>query len=91
MDIEERKEDLECSNLGIESKYDEIFVQVKKLLVLARPLMLVNILLYSLQVISVMFVGHQGELALSGASMATSFAFVTGFALVVSLSFTFFF
>ncbi|KAG5593930.1 hypothetical protein H5410_035162 [Solanum commersonii] len=85
MDIEERKEDLECPNLGIERKYDEIFVQVKKLLVLAGPLMLVNILLYSLQVISVMFVGHQGELALSGASMATSFAFVTGFGLLMGM------
>ncbi|XP_055823023.1 protein DETOXIFICATION 16-like [Solanum dulcamara] len=85
MDTEKSKEDLECPNLGIERKYDEIFVQVKKLLVLAGPLMLVNILLYSLQVISVMFVGHQGELALSGASMATSFAFVTGFALLMGM------
>jgi hypothetical protein len=35
--------------------------------------------------ISVMFVGHLGELSLSGASMATSFASVTGFSLLVSL------
>ncbi|KAF8407734.1 hypothetical protein HHK36_006869 [Tetracentron sinense] len=32
--------------------------------------------------ISVMFVGHLGELALSGASMATSFASITGFSLL---------
>lgn len=33
--------------------------------------------------ISVMFVGHVGELALSGASMASSFASVTGFSLLI--------
>jgi MATE family multidrug resistance protein len=33
-----------------------------------------------------MFVGHLGELSLSGASMATSFASVTGFSLLVSFS-----
>ncbi|CAN4084279.1 unnamed protein product [Withania somnifera] len=81
MDSEGRNEDLECSNLENLRKSDEIFPQVKKLLVLAGPLMLVNVLLYSLQVISVMFVGHQGELALSGASMATSFAMGMGSAL----------
>ncbi|XP_060171033.1 protein DETOXIFICATION 16-like [Lycium barbarum] len=82
MDIQERKEDLECPN---SRKSDEIVAQVKKLLVLAGPLMLVNLLLYSLQVISVMFIGHRGELALAGASMATSFAFVTGFSLLMGM------
>ncbi|KAK4337559.1 hypothetical protein RND71_042046 [Anisodus tanguticus] len=82
MDIQERKEDLECPN---SRKSDEIFAQVKKLVVLAGPLMLVNLLLYSFQVISVMFIGHRGELALSGASMATSFAFVTGFSLLMGM------
>ncbi|MCD9560754.1 hypothetical protein HAX54_019545 [Datura stramonium] len=85
MDTEERTEDLQSPNLGNVRKSDEIFGQVKKLLALAGPLMLVNLLLYSLQVISVMFVGHQGELALSGASMATSFAFVTGFGLLMGM------
>ena len=33
-----------------------------------------------------MFVGHLGELALSGSSMATSFASVTGFSLLVSIN-----
>ncbi|XP_060171585.1 protein DETOXIFICATION 16-like [Lycium barbarum] len=32
-----------------------------------------------------MFVGHRGELALSGASLATSFAFVTGFSLLLGM------
>uniref|UniRef100_A0A5B7B3R0 Protein DETOXIFICATION n=1 Tax=Davidia involucrata TaxID=16924 RepID=A0A5B7B3R0_DAVIN len=64
---------------------DEIFTEGKKQLMLAGPLVSVNLLLYCLQVISVMFVGHLGELALSGASMATSFASVTGFSLLTGM------
>ena len=62
----------------------EVFEEVRKQLWLAGPLITVSLLQYSLQMISVMFVGHLGELALSGASMATSFATVTGFSLLVS-------
>ncbi|XP_048228119.1 protein DETOXIFICATION 16 [Ricinus communis] len=61
---------------------DEIVLEVKKQLKLAGPLVSVNFLMYLLQVISVMFVGHLGELSLAGASMATSFASVTGFSLL---------
>ncbi|KAK4256570.1 hypothetical protein QN277_006276 [Acacia crassicarpa] len=64
----------------------QVFEEVRKQLWLAGPLMFVNLLNYCLQVISVMFVGHQGGLALSGASMATSFASVTGFSLLVGMS-----
>lgn len=62
-----------------------VFEEVTKQLWLAGPMISVSLLQYSLQVISVMFVGHLGELSLSGASMATSFASVTGFSLLVSL------
>jgi MATE family multidrug resistance protein len=62
----------------------EVIEEVKKQLWLAGPLFSVGLLHYSLQMISVMFVGHIGELALSGASLATSFASVTGFNLLVS-------
>ncbi|KAF5208095.1 Detoxification-like protein [Thalictrum thalictroides] len=64
---------------------ENIVAEVKKQLWLAGPLISVNLLMYSLQVISVMFVGHLGELALSGASMATSFASVTGFSLLIGM------
>ncbi|XP_021857962.1 protein DETOXIFICATION 16 [Spinacia oleracea] len=60
--------------------------EVKKQVWLAGPLICVNILLFSLQLISVMFVGHLGELPLAGASMATSFATVTGFSLLMGMS-----
>ncbi|KAL2904754.1 Protein DETOXIFICATION 7 [Bienertia sinuspersici] len=38
---------------------------------------------YLLQVISMMMVGHLGQLYLSSAALATSFAGVTGFSLLV--------
>ncbi|RVW29819.1 Protein detoxification 16 [Vitis vinifera] len=94
MDGEDQKPSLESPLISQEAvshskngaKREEILGEVKKQLKIAGPLMLVNVLLYSLQVISVMFVGHLGELALSGASMATSFASVTGFSLICPLN-----
>ncbi|MQM07075.1 hypothetical protein Taro_039910 [Colocasia esculenta] len=62
-----------------------VVAEVRRLLWLAGPLVLVSLLQYSLNVISVMFVGHLGELALAGASMATSFAGVTGFSLLMGM------
>ncbi|KAK9055223.1 hypothetical protein SSX86_026305 [Deinandra increscens subsp. villosa] len=64
---------------------DEIYSEFKKQLYLAGPLMTVNLLICGLSMISVMFVGHLGELALSGASMATSFASVTGTSLMIGM------
>ncbi|XP_034699560.1 protein DETOXIFICATION 16-like isoform X1 [Vitis riparia] len=93
MDGEDQKPSLESPLISQEAvfhsrngaKREEILGEVKKQLKIAGPLMLVNVLLYSLQVISVMFVGHLGELSLSGACMATSFASVTGFSLMIGM------
>ncbi|KAK8515590.1 hypothetical protein V6N13_139438 [Hibiscus sabdariffa] len=75
-----------CKDNSFESQKrfgkDEVLAEVKQQLLLAGPLVSVNFLLFALQLISVMFVGHLGNLALSGASMATSFASVTGFSLL---------
>ncbi|KAM7268506.1 hypothetical protein ACFE04_010672 [Oxalis oulophora] len=65
---------------------EEIVAEVKRQMLLAGPLVTVSFLSFFLQVISVMFVGHLGELALSGASMATSFASVTGFSLLKGMA-----
>lgn len=63
---------------------DDFLVEAKKQILLAGPLLTVNVFTFFIQVISVMFVGHVGgELALSGASTATSFATVTGFSLLI--------
>jgi MATE family multidrug resistance protein len=91
MDLEEEKPSIDLPLISpgtaIKSRHGfskvEIVEEVKKQLVLAGPLVTVNFFIFLLQVISVMFVGHLGELALSGASMATSFASVTGLSLLV--------
>ncbi|KAK1301456.1 MATE efflux family protein 8 [Acorus calamus] len=70
------------SELGLIGKAELLIGEVKRQLYLAGPLIAVSVLQYSLQVISLMFVGHLGKLSLSGASMATSFASVTGFSLL---------
>jgi MATE family multidrug resistance protein len=59
--------------------------EVRRQVGLAAPLVACSLLQYSLQVVSVMFAGHLGELSLSGASVASSFANVTGFSVLVSL------
>ena len=58
--------------------------EVKKQLYLAGPLVAGFLLQNLIQMVSVMFVGHLGELALASASLATAFAGVTGFSLLVS-------
>ncbi|KAB2054984.1 hypothetical protein ES319_A11G004600v1, partial [Gossypium barbadense] len=68
-----------------------IWEEAKKQVWLAGPLIGVSLFQYSIQMISVMLVGHLGELPLSAASMATSFATVTGFSLLVILKHEFVF
>ncbi|KAF3639335.1 putative plant intracellular Ras-group-related LRR protein 1-like [Capsicum annuum] len=63
----------------------EAIEELKKQLELAGPLILVSFLQYFLQMISIMFVGHLGELSLSSATLATSFAGVTGFSFMLGM------
>ncbi|KAK4280737.1 hypothetical protein QN277_012318 [Acacia crassicarpa] len=64
----------------------KVIEEVKRQVRLAFPLFSVGLLHYSLQTISVIFVGQLGTLPLSAASMATSFASVTGFNLLMGLA-----
>ncbi|KAH6822241.1 MATE efflux family protein [Perilla frutescens var. hirtella] len=82
----ESPEKISDENGSIFDNKETIFEELRKQLWLAGPLILVSLLQYCLQLISVMFVGHLGELALSGASMATSFATVTGFSLLMGMA-----
>jgi MATE family multidrug resistance protein len=59
--------------------------EVKKQLWLAGPMIAGALLQNVIQMISVMYVGHLGELPLSGASMGNSFAIVTGLSLLVCI------
>jgi hypothetical protein len=53
---------------------------------LAGPMVLVNLLQYSITVVSVAFVGHLGELELASASIASSLAGVLGYYVLVKPS-----
>ncbi|XP_058727678.1 protein DETOXIFICATION 16-like [Vicia villosa] len=64
----------------------KLIEEVKKQLWLSGPLICVSFLNFAIDLISVMFVGHLGELPLSAASMATSFATLTGFSLLMGMA-----
>ena len=68
--------------MGLRRK--EIVSEVKKQLWLAGPMISVGLFIYSLQIISIMFAGHLGELSLSGAAMATAFLSAFGGRVLVS-------
>ncbi|CAN6283486.1 unnamed protein product [Urochloa humidicola] len=61
-------------------------VETKRLLRLAGPLVASSILQNVVSLVSVMFVGHLGELPLAGASLASSLANVTGFSLLTGMA-----
>lgn len=58
--------------------------EAKKQVLFSLPLVLTNIFYYLITLVSVMFAGHLGELELAGATLANSWATVTGFAFMVS-------
>ena len=61
--------------------------ELKRLGSLAGPMVAVALSQYMLLIISMMMVGHLGELALSSSAIAISLSGVTGFSLLVSLCF----
>ncbi|KAK4851777.1 hypothetical protein QYF36_018359 [Acer negundo] len=50
------------------------------------PMILTNVFYYAIPLVSVMFAGHLGHLQLAGATLANSWATVTGFAFMTGLS-----
>ncbi|GMY18482.1 protein DETOXIFICATION 12-like [Fagus crenata] len=61
-------------------------VELKRLGFLAGPMVTVTLSQYLLQVISMMMVGHLGELALSSTAIAMSLSGVTGFSLLLGMA-----
>ncbi|KAK1301455.1 MATE efflux family protein 5 [Acorus calamus] len=60
--------------------------EVKKLGTIAAPMVAVTVSQYLLQVLSMMMVGHLGELSLSSTAVATSLTSVTGFSLLMGMA-----
>ncbi|XP_051136147.1 protein DETOXIFICATION 19-like [Andrographis paniculata] len=69
-----------CLNkiVDVEEAKDQIF--------LAVPMIVTNVSYYFIPLVSVMFAGHIGESELAAANLANSWAFVTGFDLMVGLT-----
>lgn len=64
--------------------------EMKKVSYIAMPMIVTTVSQNMVRVISMMMIGHLGELSLSGAAIATSLTNVTGFSLLVSsMSFRF--
>ena len=64
-------------------RWGEILEEMKRLCYLAGPMVAVTLSFFLLNVISLMMVGHLGELPLSSTAIAISFAGVTGFSVLV--------
>ncbi|XP_058088091.1 protein DETOXIFICATION 14-like isoform X2 [Magnolia sinica] len=60
--------------------------EMKKLGMLAGPMVTVSVSQYLQQVISLMMVGHLGALSLSSTAIATSLCSVTGFSLIMGMA-----
>ncbi|PUZ75172.1 hypothetical protein GQ55_1G128900 [Panicum hallii var. hallii] len=60
--------------------------EVRKQLYLAGPLVARYLLVNTVQMVSLMFAGHLGELELAGVSVATSFASVTGLSVLAGMA-----
>ncbi|TYG71616.1 hypothetical protein ES288_D05G411300v1 [Gossypium darwinii] len=60
--------------------------EAKKQVLFSLPMIVTNVVYYSITLVSVMFAGHLGELQLAGATLANSWATVTGFAFMTGLS-----
>ncbi|KAI8017827.1 Protein DETOXIFICATION 16 [Camellia lanceoleosa] len=79
---EKQNNNKECPGSDVSG---EITAELYKQVQLAGPLVVVSLLQYSLQIVSVMFIGHLDELSLSSASMASSFTSVTGFSFMLGM------
>uniref|UniRef100_M1A5T2 Protein DETOXIFICATION n=3 Tax=Solanum tuberosum TaxID=4113 RepID=M1A5T2_SOLTU len=69
-----------------EVKWDVIWMEIKKIGYLAGPMASVTLSQYLLQVISMMMVGHLGQLYLSSTAIAVSLATVTGLTLLLGMA-----
>ncbi|WOH10280.1 hypothetical protein DCAR_0729747 [Daucus carota subsp. sativus] len=86
---ESRGEALEAlsSSSSLAKRWEVLVMgEMKKVSYIAMPMVVTTVSQYMLRVISMMMIGHLGELSLSGASIATSLTNVTGFSLLFGMS-----
>nr|KYP42243.1 Protein TRANSPARENT TESTA 12 [Cajanus cajan] len=82
-----RKSSEQENNNGAESPGNTFCQELKRVSSMAAPMVAVTVSQYLLQVVSLMMVGHLGILvSFSGVAIATSFAEVTGFSVLLGMS-----
>ncbi|KAK9750355.1 hypothetical protein RND81_02G190500 [Saponaria officinalis] len=67
-------------------KWEIIKEEIKKVSLIAAPMVAVVMSQFMLQVVSTMMVGHLGEVYLASSALATSIAGVTGFSLLLGMA-----
>nr|QBM79483.1 MATE53 [Rehmannia glutinosa] len=68
------------------TKWESFLRELYKVSCIAMPMVVVSLSQYLLRAVSMMMLGHLGDLALSSASIATSFSNVTGFSLLTGMA-----
>ncbi|KAJ1438001.1 Multi antimicrobial extrusion protein [Sesbania bispinosa] len=63
-----------------------IMTEVKSLMLLAFPIALTALIFYSRSMVSMLFLGHLGDLQLAAGSLAMAFANITGYSVLSGLS-----
>ena len=86
-----RKEVSEELGLGLGLQWRQVREEVQLVSWIAGPMVAVVLSQYLLQVISMMMVGHLGELYLSSSAISISLSGVTGFSVMVPIPFLFLF
>lgn len=71
---------------ALSSGWKTLKEETKRMGYMAGPMVAVNLSQYFLQIVSVMMVGHLGELSLSSTAIAISFCAVTGFSPLFGMS-----
>ncbi|WOL00114.1 hypothetical protein Cni_G08827 [Canna indica] len=62
------------------------FVEAKSIMSIALPMVLTGLLLYCRSMVSMLFLGRLGDLALAGGSLAIGFANITGYSVLSGLA-----
>ncbi|KAM3281577.1 protein DETOXIFICATION 14 [Capsicum chacoense] len=84
--LEENNDSVEVVLRDQELRWEVIGVEMKRIGYLAGPMAAVTLSQYLLQVISMMMVGHLGQLYLSSTAIAVSLATVTGLTLLLGMA-----
>ncbi|KAL2904323.1 Protein DETOXIFICATION 1 [Bienertia sinuspersici] len=75
----------EAITISKELRWNSLVKELKRVSLLAAPLITVSILQYMVQVVALIMVGHLGELPLASVAIAISVTNVSGFSLLIGL------